>query len=189
MPDGGEFVPGYDALLIVGFGGPERREDVMPFLENVTRGRNVPRERLLGVAEHYDHFGGKSPINDQVRALIAALEPELARRRSRAAHLLGQPQLASVPGRHDAADDRGGREAGARSRAGRVQLLFELQAVPGRHRPRKAAVGAGAPAIDKIRVFYNHPGFISANVDHLKAALAADSSRPSRVRPRRVYRP
>ena len=81
MPDGGELVPGYDALLIVGFGGPERREDVMPFLENVTRGRNVPRERLLAVAEHYDHFGGKSPLNDQVRALIAALKPELARRR------------------------------------------------------------------------------------------------------------
>ena len=64
----------YDALLFVSFGGPERPEDVMPFLENVTRGRNVPRERLLGVAEHYHHFGGKSPINDQNRALIAALE-------------------------------------------------------------------------------------------------------------------
>jgi len=65
----------YDAILMVGFGGPERREDVMPFLENVTRGRNVPRERLVGVAEHYDHFGGKSPINNQVRALLAALNP------------------------------------------------------------------------------------------------------------------
>src|SRR5215218_23512 len=57
----------YDALLIVGFGGPERREDVIPFLENVTRGRNVPRERLLEVAEHYYHFGGVSPINGRVR--------------------------------------------------------------------------------------------------------------------------
>ena len=60
---------GYDAILIVGFGGPERREDVLPFLENVTRGRNVPRERLLEVAEHYDHFGGVSPINAQIREL------------------------------------------------------------------------------------------------------------------------
>ena len=70
----------YDALLIVGFGGPERREDVIPFLENVTRGRNIPRERLLAVADHYDHFGGKSPLNDQVRDLIGALRPALAER-------------------------------------------------------------------------------------------------------------
>ena len=66
-------VPVFDALLIVSFGGPERREDVIPFLENVLRGRNVPRERLLAVAEHYYHFDGRSPINDQNRALIAAL--------------------------------------------------------------------------------------------------------------------
>src|ERR1700694_5915047 len=65
--------PPYDAILIVGFGGPERREDVIPFLENVLRGRNIPRERMLEVAEHYYHFGGKSPINEQNRALIAAL--------------------------------------------------------------------------------------------------------------------
>ncbi|MGH9591567.1 MAG: ferrochelatase, partial [Bryobacteraceae bacterium] len=63
----------YDALLIVSFGGPEKREDVIPFLENVLRGRNVPRERMLAVAEHYYHFDGRSPINDQNRALIAAL--------------------------------------------------------------------------------------------------------------------
>src|SRR5262245_22986335 len=67
----------YDALLFVSFGGPEQSEDVMPFLERVTRGRDVPRERLLEVAEHYYHLGGKSPINEQNRALIAALEAEL----------------------------------------------------------------------------------------------------------------
>jgi len=67
----------YDAILIVSFGGPEGREDVIPFLENVLRGKNVPRERMLQVAEHYYHFGGKSPINDQNRALIAALDREL----------------------------------------------------------------------------------------------------------------
>ena len=65
----------YDALLIVSFGGPEKREDVIPFLENVLRGRNVPRERMLEVAEHYYHFDGRSPINDQNRALIEALRP------------------------------------------------------------------------------------------------------------------
>src|SRR3954469_129108 len=68
----------YDALLIVSFGGPDGPDDVLPFLENVLRGRNVPRERMLEVAEHYYEFGGKSPINEQNRALISALESELA---------------------------------------------------------------------------------------------------------------
>src|SRR5688572_18315340 len=68
----------YDALLVLSFGGPEGMDDVIPFLENVTRGRGVPRERLLEVAEHYHHFGGVSPINAQNRDLIAALEIELA---------------------------------------------------------------------------------------------------------------
>src|SRR6476469_3218494 len=68
----------YDAFLLVSFGGPERREDVLPFLENVLRGRNVPRERMLGVAEHYYHFGGISPINAQNRALLTALKAEFA---------------------------------------------------------------------------------------------------------------
>jgi protoporphyrin/coproporphyrin ferrochelatase len=69
----------YDALLVVSFGGPEKPDDVMPFLENVLRGRNVPRERMLEVAEHYYHFGGRSPINDQTRELIAAIEELLKR--------------------------------------------------------------------------------------------------------------
>src|SRR5690349_5433423 len=67
----------YDAILLLSFGGPEGMDDVVPFLENVTRGRGVPRERLLDVAHHYERFGGVSPINAQNRALIAALEPEL----------------------------------------------------------------------------------------------------------------
>lgn len=70
-------MPHYDAILVLSFGGPEKPEDVMPFLENVLRGRNVPRPRLLQVAEHYYQFGGRSPINDQCRALIAALRTEL----------------------------------------------------------------------------------------------------------------
>ncbi len=67
----------YDALLLVSFGGPEAKEDVLPFLENVLRGRNVPHERLLEVAEHYYQFDGVSPLNDQNRALLAVLEQEL----------------------------------------------------------------------------------------------------------------
>ena len=68
----------YDAFLLVSFGGPEGPADVIPFLENVLRGRNVPRERMLEVAEHYQHFGGKSPINDQNRTLLAAVKQEFS---------------------------------------------------------------------------------------------------------------
>src|SRR6266481_4606311 len=67
----------YDAILIVSFGGPEGMDEVMPFLENVLRGRNVPRERMLQVAQHYELFAGVSPINGQNRKLIAALTEEL----------------------------------------------------------------------------------------------------------------
>ena len=67
-----------EALLVLGFGGPEGPDDVLPFLENVTRGRGIPRERLEAVAEHYHHFGGMSPINEQNRALVAALQQALA---------------------------------------------------------------------------------------------------------------
>src|ERR1700686_1710577 len=69
--------PAYDAVLVLSFGGPEKPDDVIPFLENVLRGKNVPRERMLTVAEHYYHFGGVSPINAQNRALIAALTEKL----------------------------------------------------------------------------------------------------------------
>ena len=67
----------FDALLVVSFGGPNGPDDVMPFLENVLRGKNVPRERMLEVSEHYQHFGGKSPINDQNLALIEAIKADL----------------------------------------------------------------------------------------------------------------
>ena len=85
----------YDALLVVSFGGPNGPDDVIPFLENVLRGRNVPRERMLEVAEHYQHFGGVSPINSQNLALIEALKAELAAQDQSIAS--GQAQLASTP--------------------------------------------------------------------------------------------
>src|SRR5688500_4439670 len=76
----GERPQTYDALLVVSFGGPEGMDDVIPFLENVLRGRNVPRERMLEVAHHYELFGGVSPINAQNRALIDALRVEMRAR-------------------------------------------------------------------------------------------------------------
>ena len=77
-PQAGPDVSPYDALLLVSFGGPEGPEDVVPFLENVTRGRGIPRERLEEVGEHYHLFGGRSPINDQNRAFVAALQKDFA---------------------------------------------------------------------------------------------------------------
>ena len=68
----------YDALLLVSFGGPEKPDDVLPFLRNVTAGRDIPDERLEAVGEHYFLFGGRSPINDQNRELVAAIEDDLA---------------------------------------------------------------------------------------------------------------
>jgi protoporphyrin/coproporphyrin ferrochelatase len=163
----------YEALLIVGFGGPERREDVIPFLENVTRGRSVPRERLLAVARHYDHFGGKSPLNDQVRALIARLKPELAGRQIDLPIYWGNrnwhPFLADTL-RQMA--DSGVRRALALVLAAYSSYSSCRQYLEDIARAQ-AAIGTSAPSVDKIRVFYNHPGFIAANADHLRAALAA----------------
>jgi ferrochelatase len=76
MPD--NYNASYDALLLVSFGGPEKPDDVVPFLENVTRGRGIPKERLVEVGKHYYEFGGRSPINDQCRALKAAVEVDFA---------------------------------------------------------------------------------------------------------------
>ena len=80
MPDPSAVLDPYDAVLLVSFGGPEGPQDVMPFLENVTRGRGIPPDRLAEVGKHYYSFGGRSPINDQCRELLAALRAELDRR-------------------------------------------------------------------------------------------------------------
>jgi protoporphyrin/coproporphyrin ferrochelatase len=160
----------YDAVLVMSFGGPEGPADVMPFLERVTQGRNIPRERLLEVAHHYDQFGGVSPINAQNRALIRALEAELK---------TNGPDLPVYFGNRNSppliADTvREMRDAGVRRavcfvtsgfssysgcRQYREDIIRALDAVP------------GAPEIDKIRVFFNHPGFIAPSVANLKAAL------------------
>src|SRR4051794_19383312 len=155
---------GYDAILVVGFGGPEKRDDVLPFLENVLRGRNVPRERMLEVAEHYDHFDGVSPINDQVRALIGALRPELDRRGINLPIYWGNgnwhPMLADTL--------RAMADAGVKKVLGLVLAAYSSYSSCRQYREdigrAQADVGPGAPPVDKIRVFFNHPEFIAANV-------------------------
>jgi len=161
----------YDAILIVGFGGPERREDVLPFLENVTRGRNIPQARLLEVAGHYDHFGGVSPINAQVRALIAALLPELERRGiclpifwgNRNWHPMLAATLSEMTG-------KGVKKALAVVLAAYSSYSSCRQYLEDIARAQ-AAAGPRAPQVDKVRVFYNHPEFIAANAANVREAL------------------
>jgi len=163
--------PSYDSLLIVSFGGPEGPEEVLPFLENVLRGRNVPRERLLAVAEHYQHFGGVSPINAQNRALIAALEGELRTYGPQLPIYWGnrnwRPLLADTL-RQMAADGRRRAlafvTAATSSYSSCRQYLENIAAA-------QAEVGPSAPAVDKLRAFFNHPGYIAALVDRVSAAL------------------
>ena len=157
----------YDALLIVSFGGPEKREDVIPFLENVLRGRNVPRERMLEVAEHYYHFDDRSPINDQNRALIEALRavvklPVYWGNRN------WHPMLTDTV-RQMEADGIQRAVAFATSAFGSYSGCRQYSEDIARAR---AAVGNGAPEIVKIRPFSAHPKFIEAMTDRVRAAMA-----------------
>jgi protoporphyrin/coproporphyrin ferrochelatase len=163
----------YDALLIVSFGGPEKPEDVMPFLENVTRGRNIPPERLLEVAEHYRHFGGKSPINDQCRELIAALGAELDQHGIQLPIYWGNRNW--DPLLPDAL--RKMRDDGVRNALAFITSAYSSYSGCRQYRENIAAaqavVGDGAPKVDKLRVFYNHPGFIEACADRVRDALGS----------------
>ena len=162
----------YDAVLIVSFGGPEGMDQVMPFLENVLRGRNVPRERLLEVAKHYELFDGISPINAQNRDLIAGLKKECETKGPNLPIYWGNrnwhPLLADTV-RQMTSD-------GIRQTLALVTSAYNSysscrQYLEDIERARDA-VGADAPRIDKLRAFYNHPGFIAANIENVRAAFA-----------------
>ncbi len=161
----------YDALLILSFGGPEKAEDVIPFLENVLRGRNVPRERMLQVAEHYYHFGGKSPINDQNRALIAALRQELK------SHGLSMPIYWGNRNWHPLLADtvKQMRADGVRRALAFATSAFGSYSGCRQYREdierARNEAGDGAPEIDKLRPFHNQPGFIEAVADRIRQAL------------------
>jgi ferrochelatase len=161
----------YDALLIVSFGGPERREDVIPFLENVLRGKNVPRERVLEVAEHYYHFGGKSPLNDQNRDLIATLEREFN------THQLSLPIYWGNRNWHPMLTEtlRQMRADGVRRALAFATSAFGSYSGCRQYREdierAKIEVGTDAPEIHKLRTFHNHPAFIQAVADRVRMAL------------------
>jgi len=161
----------HDAILIVSFGGPESAEEVIPFLENVVRGRNIPRERMLAVAEHYYHLGGKSPINQQIRELIAALETELAQHGPKLPVYWGNrnwhPMLTETL--------RKMKQDGVRRALAFVTSAYSSYSGCRQYREDIARaqneVGAGAPQIDKLRAFFNHPKFIEATEERLADAL------------------
>jgi ferrochelatase len=169
----------YDAILVVSFGGPESPDDVIPFLENVLRGRNVPRERMLAVAEHYYHFGGKSPINQQTRELMAALEHELAQHGPKLPVYWGNrnwhPMLADTL--------RQMQQDGIRRVLAFVTSAYSSYSGCRQYREdiarAQSTIGGekqgltenDAPEIHKLRVFFNHPGFIEATEDRLREAL------------------
>ncbi len=162
----------YDAILVVSFGGPEGHDDVIPFLENVLRGRNVPRERMLAVAEHYYHFDGKSPINQQTRELVAAVKDELAQRGPKLPVYWGNrnwhPMLADTL--------RQMKTDGVKRALAFVTSAYSSYSGCRQYREdiarAQAEVGEGAPQIDKLRVFFNHPGFLAATEDRLQEALS-----------------
>ena len=158
----------YDAVLLVSFGGPEQPDDVVPFLENVTRGRGIPRERLVEVGQHYYLFGGRSPINDQCRELLAALRAELDRRGLDLPLHWGNRNW----------DPYLDAEVQALAAAGRRKVLAVLtSAYPSYSSCRQYrenlydAVQGTDVEVDKIRHYSDHPGFVAASVDATLAAL------------------
>lgn len=161
----------YDAILLVSFGGPEGPNDVIPFLENVLRGRNVPRERMLQVAEHYQQFGGVSPINEQNRQLISSLNREFRE------HGPDLPIYWGNRNWHPLLADtiRQMRVDGIKQALAFVTSAYSSYSSCRQYRENIAeaqtAVGDGAPRIDKLRPFYNHPLFVQANLERISRAL------------------
>lgn len=159
--------PTYDALCLLSFGGPDGPDDVMPFLRNVTAGRNVPDARLAVVAEQYERFGGRSPINDQNRALIDALRVEFADHGIELPIYFGnrnwEPYLADTVARM--ADDGIGNAlvlttSAFSSYSGCRQYREDLDRAA-------AEVGDRSPGLHKLRLYYNHPGFVDAVVERI----------------------
>lgn len=160
-----------DSILMVSFGGPEGPEDVMPFLENVLRGKNVPRERMLEVAEHYNHFGGVSPINQQCREFLDALKIELAGRGIELPVYWGNrnwhPMLTNTIETM--------KQDGRKRAIAFFTSMFSCYSGCRQYRENIAAsmlqVGPDAPLVEKTRMGFNHPKFIQAQADCLDIAL------------------
>jgi len=172
-PEHVEVPVAYDAVILAGFGGPEGQDDVIPFLRNVTRGRGIPDERLEEVAHHYRHFGGVSPINAQNRALKAALEAELADRGIDLPIFWGNRNWDPYLG--DALRDA--HAAGHRTLLGLATSAYSSYSSCRQYREDFARAldetGLGGELrIDKVRQYFDHPGFVQPFVDGVRASLA-----------------
>ena len=163
----------YDAILLVSFGGPEGPDEVIPFLESVLRGKNVPRERLLKVAEHYNMFNGVSPINQQNRNLIEALQRELNTNGPRLPIYWGNRNWHPLlPDTLKQMANDGVRKALAFATSAYSSYSSCRQYLENISNARDT-VGPSAPQVEKVRAFYNHPLFIEANVKQIRAALSS----------------
>jgi len=161
----------YDALLLVSFGGPEKPDDVLPFLRNVTAGRDIPDARLEEVGEHYFEFGGRSPINDQNRELIEAIKADLRANGIDLPVYWGNRNW--DPFLTEALEEM--RTDGITRAAALVTSAYSSYSGCRQYRENLAdAVAAvpGAPRIDRLRHYFNHPGFVEPIVDATLAALA-----------------
>jgi ferrochelatase len=175
----------YDAILLAGFGGPEGQDDVIPFLRNVTRGRGIPDERLEEVAHHYRHFGGLSPINAQNRALKAAIEAELAARGIDLPVYWGNRNWA--PYLEEAVQEAAA--AGHTTLLGLATSAYSSYSSCRQYREDFARVLdstglMGQVTIDKVRQFFDHPGFVHAFTEGVTAAvrgLIADGVAADRI--------
>ncbi|MDF0513586.1 ferrochelatase [Agromyces sp. H3Y2-19a] len=159
----------YDAILLSSFGGPEGQDDVIPFLRNVTAGRGIPDERLEEVAHHYRHFGGVSPINEQNRQLKAALEAELAKRGIDLPVYWGNRNWAPYFGDVVAEAERNGHT----ELLGLVTSAYTSYSGVGQYREdfQKATAGTGV-AIDRVREYFDHPGFVQPFIEGVQDAAA-----------------
>ncbi|TWU03974.1 ferrochelatase [Neorhodopirellula pilleata] len=172
----------YDSFLLVSFGGPEGQDQVMPFLENVLRGKNVPRERMLEVAEHYKHYGGVSPINEHNRQLMAAIQNEFAAHDVKLPVYWGNrnwdPYFADTLEQMKA--------DGCRRALAFFTSMFSCYSGCRQYRENiieaREKVGDGAPLVEKVRMGFNHPGFIAAMAESVTEAAANIQKTPGDVK-------
>ncbi len=172
-PEHVEVPTAYDAILLAGFGGPEGQDDVIPFLRNVTRGRGIPDERLEEVAHHYRHFGGVSPINAQNRALKAALEAELASRGIDMPVLWGNRNWAPyLEEAFTEAADKGYNKLIAIATSAYSSFSSCRQYREDYARVLTETGLVDTIQIDKVRQFFDHPGFVRPFIDGVRDGMA-----------------
>ena len=185
MPSDTPDVQPFDALLLLSFGGPEQPDEVVPFLRNVTRGRGIPDERLAEVGEHYFRFGGRSPINDQNRALLAEIEKDFAD------HGIALPVYWGNRNWDPYLRDTLAQMTADGVRRAAVFVTSAYSSYSGCRQYREDLAGAvaevpGAPRLDRLRAYFNHPGFVETMIDTTIAALE-ELDEPLRATARLVF--